>query len=178
MPEPLTVVPVTGLPEVVAGDDVAALVVAGVRRLGLTVAEGDVFVVSSKIASKAMGLSAADRDEAIRAETVRVVAERYAGGLWTVRRVSGVRATRPYRCPGCQQEVLVGTPHVVVWAAEGVGGLGDRRQDARLLRPQLGLELLQAAAGGLGLGGRSRLGSGCLCGLCGGFRSHRTIPLC
>ena len=53
--------------------------------------------------------------------------ERYAGSLWTVRRVSGARATRTYLCPGCQQEVAVGTPHVVAWPAEGVGGLGDRR---------------------------------------------------
>ena len=53
--------------------------------------------------------------------------ERYAGSLWTVRRVSGARATRTYLCPGCQQEIAVGTPHVVAWPAEGVGGLGDRR---------------------------------------------------
>jgi hypothetical protein len=53
--------------------------------------------------------------------------EPYAGSLWTVSRVSGVRATRAYRCPGCQQQITVGTPHVVAWPAEGVGGLGDRR---------------------------------------------------
>ncbi len=53
--------------------------------------------------------------------------QHYAGLLWTVRQVSGVRATRAYRCPGCQQEVLIGTPHVVAWPAEGVGGLEDRR---------------------------------------------------
>lgn len=53
--------------------------------------------------------------------------ERYAGSLWSVRRVSGVRATREYRCPGCQQEIAIGVPHVVAWPAEGVGGLGDRR---------------------------------------------------
>ena len=64
------------MPEVGPGDDLAALVVAGVRALGLSVAEGDVFVVSSKVASKALGLVAADRDAAIAAGTVRVVAER------------------------------------------------------------------------------------------------------
>jgi len=53
--------------------------------------------------------------------------ERYAGSLWTVRRVSGARATRTYLCPGCQQEVAVGTPHVVAWPADGRGDLGDRR---------------------------------------------------
>ncbi len=54
-------------------------------------------------------------------------AERYAGGLWTVRRVTGATASRPYLCPGCQQDIIVGIPHVVAWPAEGVGGVGDRR---------------------------------------------------
>lgn len=53
--------------------------------------------------------------------------ERYAGGLWTVRRVTGATATRAYLCPGCQQDVAVGVPHVVVWPADGVGGVADRR---------------------------------------------------
>ncbi|MEO7236489.1 MAG: hypothetical protein ABIW80_14100 [Lapillicoccus sp.] len=52
---------------------------------------------------------------------------RYAGHLWTVRSVTGATATRAYLCPGCQQGIEPGVPHVVVWPAEGVGGLGDRR---------------------------------------------------
>jgi hypothetical protein len=52
---------------------------------------------------------------------------RYAGHLWTVRSVTGATATRPYLCPGCQQSIEPGVPHVVVWPAEGVGGVGDRR---------------------------------------------------
>ena len=51
MPEGVWVVPVTGMPEVGPGNDLAALVVTGVRALGLSVADGDVFVVSSKVAS-------------------------------------------------------------------------------------------------------------------------------
>lgn len=76
MPDPLSVVPITGLPEVHAGDDLAGLVVAAVHAEGLSVLEGDVFVVSSKVASKALGLVAEDRDAAVSAATVRVVAER------------------------------------------------------------------------------------------------------
>ncbi len=53
--------------------------------------------------------------------------ERYAGGVWNVRRISGARSTRPYLCPGCQQDIAVGTAHVVAWPAEGAGGVGDRR---------------------------------------------------
>ncbi|MFA1551600.1 coenzyme F420-0:L-glutamate ligase [Actinomadura chokoriensis] len=63
---------VPGLPEVAEGDDIAALVPAGL------VEDGDVLVVTSKIVSKAEGrvLVAGDREKAIDAETVRVVARR------------------------------------------------------------------------------------------------------
>ncbi len=62
-----------GLPEVREGDDLAELVA---RSPGL--ADGDIVVVTSKVVSKAEGrvLVAADRDKAIEAETVRVVARR------------------------------------------------------------------------------------------------------
>jgi coenzyme F420-0:L-glutamate ligase / coenzyme F420-1:gamma-L-glutamate ligase len=79
----LTVMPITGMPEVQAGDDLAGLIVSGLRAGGLDVAEGDVLVVSSKIASKAFGLTAPDRAQAIADETVRVVAERRARGRLT-----------------------------------------------------------------------------------------------
>jgi len=79
----LTVVPVTGLPEVRAGDDLAALVLSGLERLGVELSEGDVLVVSSKVASKALGLTAPDRQAAIAAETLRVVAERRTSGRLT-----------------------------------------------------------------------------------------------
>jgi hypothetical protein len=53
--------------------------------------------------------------------------EPYAGGEWLVRTVTGASAARAYLCPGCQQEIVPGTPHVVAWPADGVGGLEDRR---------------------------------------------------
>ncbi|WP_129338469.1 hypothetical protein [Cellulomonas endophytica] len=50
-------------------------------------------------------------------------------GEWVVQRVRG--SDRPYRCPGCDQEVPAGTAHVVAWSAEGLFGadaaLADRR---------------------------------------------------
>ncbi|WP_418957395.1 coenzyme F420-0:L-glutamate ligase [Streptomyces tritici] len=63
-----------GLPEVRPGDDVAKLIAAAAPDL----ADGDVVLVTSKIVSKAEGriLAADDREEAIDAETVRVVARR------------------------------------------------------------------------------------------------------
>ncbi|MFC9247216.1 coenzyme F420-0:L-glutamate ligase [Streptomyces sp. NPDC057136] len=63
-----------GIPEVRAGDDLAKLI-AGTEP-GLV--DGDVLLVTSKIVSKAEGriVRAADREAAIDAETVRVVARR------------------------------------------------------------------------------------------------------
>lgn len=69
----LEIVPVTGLPEVVAGDNLAALIgdAADLR-------DGDVVSVTSKIVSKAEGRlrTTGTRDDAIDAELVRVVAQR------------------------------------------------------------------------------------------------------
>ncbi len=69
----VTVTGVHGLPEIPAGADLAALIAAAAPDL----ADGDVVVVTSKIVSKAEGrVISADRESAIEAETVRVVARR------------------------------------------------------------------------------------------------------
>lgn len=69
---------VEGLPEIQEGDDLAALLAgAGLRA-------GDIVVVTSKIVSKGEGrfLVADDREKAIDAETVRLVARRvHPGGV-------------------------------------------------------------------------------------------------
>ncbi|MGW4566489.1 coenzyme F420-0:L-glutamate ligase, partial [Streptomyces sp. NPDC004561] len=64
----------SGIPEVQAGDDLAKLIAAAEPAL----ADGDVVIVTSKIVSKAEGriVRADDREAAIDAETVRVVARR------------------------------------------------------------------------------------------------------
>ncbi|MFJ4597787.1 MULTISPECIES: coenzyme F420-0:L-glutamate ligase [unclassified Kitasatospora] len=69
----LRILPVEGLPEIDAGTDLAALLAkAGEYQ------DGDILIVTSKIVSKAEGrlLHATDREAAIEAETVRVVARR------------------------------------------------------------------------------------------------------
>lgn len=48
---------VPGMPEVVAGDDVAALIVRAAREAELNILERDIFVVAQKIVSKAEGRS-------------------------------------------------------------------------------------------------------------------------
>lgn len=47
-------------------------------------------------------------------------------GDWIVRSVTGAGSAKTYRCPGCDQEIRPGVPHVVAWPADG-GGLDDRR---------------------------------------------------
>nr|WP_314259916.1 coenzyme F420-0:L-glutamate ligase [uncultured Devosia sp.] len=79
----------SGMPEVVAGDDLVRLIADAVTH---SIAEdpdnalrdGDILVVTSKIVSKSEGMQvpAADREQAIAQDTVRVVAERiHPGGV-------------------------------------------------------------------------------------------------
>ena len=67
-----------GLPEVTAGDDLGALVLAATGG-GADLADGDVVSVTSKVVSKAEGRTrVGERDAAIDEETLRVVAHRGA----------------------------------------------------------------------------------------------------
>lgn len=72
----LSIWAVEGIPEVVAGDDLAAIIGDAVGELQ----DGDILAITSKIVSKAEGrlVRADDREDAITAETVRVVATRGA----------------------------------------------------------------------------------------------------
>ena len=72
----LAVTPVTGLPEIEAGDDLAHILATALRPLA--VADGDVVVVTQKVVSKAEGrlVPEVERATAIEDETVRVVAAR------------------------------------------------------------------------------------------------------
>ncbi len=52
--------------------------------------------------------------------------ESWPDGDWVVRPMPG--AAKAYRCPGCDQEIVPGTPHIVAWPADRVGvGVEDRR---------------------------------------------------
>ncbi|QHC57021.1 coenzyme F420-0:L-glutamate ligase [Rathayibacter tanaceti] len=75
-----------GIPEVTPGDDLLELLLAAVASAEPAdrPRDGDILVVTSKIVSKAEGriVAAVDREEAITAETVRVVATRaHASGV-------------------------------------------------------------------------------------------------
>jgi coenzyme F420-0:L-glutamate ligase/coenzyme F420-1:gamma-L-glutamate ligase len=76
----VTIFAVDGLPEIHPGDDLASLLG---DLLDGTLQDGDILVITSKIVSKAEGrlIEAADREDAITAETKRLVASRtHPGG--------------------------------------------------------------------------------------------------
>ncbi|WP_203136567.1 coenzyme F420-0:L-glutamate ligase [Microbacterium sp. JZ31] len=80
----LTIWPLAGIPEIAAGTDLVDVIASAIEaseRLpdgGDPLVDGDILVVTSKIVSKAEGrfVTADDREDAITAETVRVVATR------------------------------------------------------------------------------------------------------
>ena len=53
------------------------------------------------------------REPAPRGESV----EEAGDGDWAVRPLTGSASSKPYRCPGCDQEIRPATPHVVTWPA-------------------------------------------------------------
>ncbi|WP_392544846.1 coenzyme F420-0:L-glutamate ligase [Oryzobacter telluris] len=88
---PVTVVPVVGVGEVEAGDDLAEVLSSALVAAGTPLEAGDCLVVSSKVVSKALGLTwDGAREAAVDAATVRVVAERVGEGGGLTRVVEAV----------------------------------------------------------------------------------------
>ena len=53
--------------------------------------------------------------------------EDWPDGEWHVRRVTGAASGgKTYRCPGCDQEIRAGLPHLVTWP-NWQGGEDERR---------------------------------------------------
>lgn len=118
MSAPLTLTPLTGMPEVRVGDALAPLLCDALARAGQRLAEGDLLVVSSKVVSKSLGLWAPageDRERVIASQTRRVVAERA---------VAEGRTTR-----------VVHAAAGPVMAASGVDGSNTGDSDRLLLLP-------------------------------------------
>lgn len=53
--------------------------------------------------------------------------ESHPDGDWVVQRISGQRAVKEYRCPGCDHVVAPGTPHVVAYRDDDPAGSEHRR---------------------------------------------------
>jgi coenzyme F420-0:L-glutamate ligase / coenzyme F420-1:gamma-L-glutamate ligase len=77
-PDSLHIYGIPGMPEISPGDDLAGLIAdAALAADGPGLLDGDILVVTSKVVSKAEGrVAAMSREDAIAAETVRVVARR------------------------------------------------------------------------------------------------------
>lgn len=124
-----------GIPEVREGDDLCGLIA---RAAGDTLQDGDILVVTSKVVSKAEGrtVAADDREEAITAETVRLVASRTSATGHTTRIVEnrlGIIAA----AAGVDAS---NTPHGTVLLLP-VDPDASARELAKGLREQLGVEV-------------------------------------
>lgn len=77
-PGTITIHPLHGIPEVVAGDHLGQLLRRALTRSGLTLTDGDVLAVSSKLISKSQDLrvDGDGRSDAVLRHSRRVVAER------------------------------------------------------------------------------------------------------
>jgi coenzyme F420-0:L-glutamate ligase/coenzyme F420-1:gamma-L-glutamate ligase len=76
-PTPVQVFGLAGIPEIVPGADLGALIAASAASGDLQLRDGDILVVTSKVVSKAEDrVVVMPREDAIAAETVRVVARR------------------------------------------------------------------------------------------------------
>lgn len=84
LPEVLQIWALEGIPEIVPGTNLFEVIL---DAAGSTLQDGDILVVTSKIVSKAEGriVAADDREEAITAETVRLVASRTSPAGHTTR---------------------------------------------------------------------------------------------
>jgi coenzyme F420-0:L-glutamate ligase/coenzyme F420-1:gamma-L-glutamate ligase len=84
-PTPVTILPLTGIPEVREGDALVDAIEAGLVHAGVQLRDGDIVVVASKIASKSLGLVThdVDKERVIAGETEYVVAERSSAGKTT-----------------------------------------------------------------------------------------------
>jgi coenzyme F420-0:L-glutamate ligase/coenzyme F420-1:gamma-L-glutamate ligase len=78
-PDAVSIFAIDGVPEIHPGDDLAGLLAGALDGI---VETGDILVITSKIVSRAEGriIQAADREDAITAETRRVVATRVHPG--------------------------------------------------------------------------------------------------
>ncbi|MGV1003973.1 MAG: hypothetical protein ACOYEV_04220 [Candidatus Nanopelagicales bacterium] len=60
-------------------------------------------------------------------EPRNIPAQEHADGSWHVRSISGAAAAKVYLCPGCNQQIPAGTPHIVAWSADHYLGEELRR---------------------------------------------------
>lgn len=116
MPSEMRVIGLPGLPEVVPGDDLTALITDAVRRADLSITPGDVFVVTQKIVSKAEG-----RLVRLDEVTPSPLARRWGAKYGKEPRLIEVVLSEAVRVVRMDRGVLIAeTPHGFVCANAGV----------------------------------------------------------
>lgn len=123
------IIPVQGIPEIVRDCDLGAVIGGAIAAGGEALRDGDILAVTSKIASKALGLTAVGTDKraVVREQSVRVVAER----------MTSTGATR-----------IVEGRHGVVMAGAGIDASNTGPAETLLLLPddpdEVSRELLES----------------------------------
>ena len=127
----VTLIPIDGLPEIKPGDDLAAMLVEGVRGSGRRFADGDVLAVAQKIVSKSEGRIRKLADVVPGPEAERMAAEsgKDAKGLQVVLDET-VRIVRWQR-----GVLIVETKHGFVCANAGVDHSNAGAPDTVILLP-------------------------------------------
>ncbi len=140
----LQVWPLAGIPEITSGTDLATVIADAAAG---ALADGDILVVTSKIVSKAEGrfVTADDREDAITAETVRVVATRTSPGGHTTRIVEN-RLGMVSAAAGVDAS---NTPHGTILLLP-VDPDASARAHAGALRERLGVEVGELVSDTLG----------------------------
>jgi coenzyme F420-0:L-glutamate ligase/coenzyme F420-1:gamma-L-glutamate ligase len=115
-PSSIQIIPLTGLPEIVPGDDLSLLIAEAVKRQDLQIGEGDLFVIAQKIVSKAEG-------RIVRLDAIQPSqrAERWAADYQKDARVIELVLTEASRIVRMERGVIVAeTRHGFVCANAGV----------------------------------------------------------
>jgi len=127
----LELFPVTGLPEVAAGDDLTELLCTALAATGETLARGDILVITQKIVSKAEG-----RVVALADVTVSPFAEQWAASSGIDARVVELVLRESRRVVRMDRGVLITeTRHGFVCANAGVDLSNGAQGEAAILLP-------------------------------------------
>jgi coenzyme F420-0:L-glutamate ligase/coenzyme F420-1:gamma-L-glutamate ligase len=114
----IEIIPIPGLPEVKAGDDLAGLIAGAARAAGVALRDGDILVVTQKVVSKAEGRSV-DLRSVEPSPLARHIAQR---GQKDARQVEVVlrESTRIVRMDISRGVIIAETRHGFVCANAGV----------------------------------------------------------
>ena len=132
MPDPLTLIPLDGLPRVRTGADLARLITAACERQDLELRRGDVVVVAQKIVSKAEGRRV-DLRRVKPSAYARAYAERWGKDPRLVEVVLGETARVSRMDRGA---LIAETAHGFICANAGVDRSNVDRADEALLLPE------------------------------------------